>query len=137
MIQLVDEFFSHRFSKRIAFSTREIGYFARKEHHLLLINRNTICLLQVLLHTRQIISNRLLTLLSLNKLRNVLHRAWTIQRIHCNQVFKSAWLQISQMSLHSGRLELKGSDCIAVRKKLVGRFITDINLINIKINAQT
>ena len=110
MIQLITQLFTHRFTQGIGFTAGKVGQQTRQEHHLLLIHSNTISILQVFLHHRNVILNRFTSVFTINKIRNIIHRTRTIKSIHGNQVLKSRRLQLTQIFLHTRRFKLERTD---------------------------
>ena len=58
LIQLLLEFLTHGLTQRVTLTTGEVGKQARQEHHLLLIYGDTVCVLEVLLHARDIVLHK-------------------------------------------------------------------------------
>ena len=75
VIQLVTQLLTHGLTQGIRFTTRKVGQQARQQHHLLLIHCNTIRILQVFLHNRDIVLNRLPAVFTVDEVRNVVHRS--------------------------------------------------------------
>ncbi|MNE67657.1 hypothetical protein D3C80_1632780 [compost metagenome] len=68
---------------------------------------------------------------TLNKVRDVLQRARTIQGVHRNKVTKFIGFQIDEVLLHTRTLKLECRIGIASLVQLVGQFIIERNGINI------
>ncbi|MPM46384.1 hypothetical protein SDC9_93084 [bioreactor metagenome] len=98
----VRQFLAHGLAQLIRLSPGEIGQQSRQKHHLLLVNRDSIGLVQKFLHYRNIVYDLLFSLLAGDKRRDIIHRAGTVQGIHCNQVFKLAGVKLFQVLLHPG-----------------------------------
>ena len=124
---------SHRFAQRITFSTREVCQLTREQHHLLLIDRNTVRIFQVFLHTRNVVFDFLLSVFSGNEVWNLLHRAWTIERIHRNQVFENCWFQFPQVLLHTSRFKLERTYGLTPLIQLEGQLIVDRYIVQIDV----
>ena len=58
---------THRLTKGVALTSGEVGKLSGQKHHLLLIYRNTVCILEVFLHTRNVVFYLLLAVLTGNK----------------------------------------------------------------------
>ena len=95
MIQLITQLFTHRFTQCIGLTAGKVGQQTRQEHHLFLIHSNTISILQVFLHNRNVIFNRLTPMFTVDKIRNIIHWTRSIKSIHGNQVLKSRRLQLT------------------------------------------
>ena len=89
VIQLVTQLFTHRLTQGIRLTTGEVGQQTGQKHHLLLIYRNTVCIFQILLHNGNIILNRFPPMLTVDKVRDVIHRPRTVEGVHRNQVLES------------------------------------------------
>ena len=112
--------FTHRLSQYIGITFTKASQLLRKQHYLLLVNGDTIRLLEEFFHFRQIVFDRLTTVLPVNELRNVFHRARAIQRVHRDQIFELIGLQLAQVFLHPHTFKLECSGCFAPLEKLIG-----------------
>ena len=101
VVQLLDEFLAHRLSECIALAAGEVGDFAGEEHDLLLIDRDAVGVLQIFLHARQVIDNRLLPVLSGDELWDILHRSGTVERVHGDEVLEGRGSQVAEVALHA------------------------------------
>ena len=131
VIQLVTQLLTHGLTQGIRFTTRKVGQQARQQHHLLLIHCNTIRILQVFLHNRDIVLNRLPAVFTVDEVRNVVHRSRTVKGVHGNQILKRTGLKLTQVLLHTCRFKLEGSDSPpftvqAVSRRVVNRYFIDI-----------
>ena len=116
---------THSLSERIALTTGEVSQLAREQHHLLLIDRDAISILQILLHARDVIGNRLQAVLALDERRDIVHWAGTIEGIHGYEVLKDRWMQLTQIFLHAGTLKLERADSLSALVELVCQLIVD------------
>ena len=98
---------THRLTQGVTLTSGEVGQQSREQHHLLLIHRDAIGILQVFLHHGDIVGDRLVTVLTTDELRDIAHRSRTIQRIHGDEVFEHRRLQFAQVFLHTCRLKLE------------------------------
>ena len=73
--QLRENLLTHRLTQCVGLASGEVSEQSREQHHLLLIDGDTVGVLQVLLHHRNIILDRLASVLSIDKVRNIIH--WT------------------------------------------------------------
>ena len=114
VIQFIPQLFTHRLTQSIGFATGEVRQQTGQKHDLLLIDSNTVCILQVFLHNRNIILDRLASPLTVDEIRDIVHRPRTIEGIHGNQVLKRTGLQLTQIFLHTGRFKLECTDSPSV-----------------------
>ena len=135
MIQLVDQLFTHRLTQVVTLSSREVCNFTREKHHLLLVDCNAVRILEVFLHTRQVIRNRFYPVFALDKLRDVFHWARTIKRIHRNQILKSRRMKLTQILLHTWRFKLERTDCSTITIKIISGRVFNRYHINIDFDA--
>ena len=124
---------THGLTQGITLSTREIGQQAREQHHLLLINSDAVCIFQIPLHHRNGICNLLLSFLTRDERRNVVHGTGAVEGIHGDEIFKLRRTQLAQIVLHAGRLKLERADGATLLIKLVGQFIVNGNLIEVDV----
>ena len=101
LLQHLYNLLTHGFTQRVRLTTCEAGKQTAQKHHLLLINCNAVCIFKILLHYRYVIHYRLTPLLTLNELRNIVHRARAIEGVHGYKVFKHSRLQLTQILLHT------------------------------------
>ena len=116
---------THRLTQRIRLTSGEARQLTGKKHHLLLIDRDAVGILQILLHTRDIVGNRLLAVLAGNEVRNVIHRSRTVEGVHGDEVLEYRRLQLTEILLHTRRLELEGSDGLTALIELIGQLVID------------
>ena len=127
---------THRFTELVRLTFRETRHLLGDKHHLLLIDGDTISLLQELLHGRKVVCDRLLSTLSGNERRNIVHRARTVQRIHRDKVLETLRMQLLKPLHHSRRLELEHALRIAVRIDLVSLRVVDRNLFYVNVDSE-
>ena len=102
-------FFTHGLSQNIGFAFRKISQFLRQQHHLFLINSNSIGFFQKRRHFGQIVFNFFFAVFSFDKLRNVLNWPRTVKGIHGNQIVKLCRFEFFEILLHTNRFVLKNS----------------------------
>ena len=100
-VHLVDLLFTHRLTQGVALATGKVSQLSRQQHDLLLIDSDAIGLFEVFLHARDIIFDRLTTMLAVDELRDIFHGTWAIQGIHGNQVLKAGRMKIDEVFLHT------------------------------------
>ena len=126
---------THGLTQSVTLTTGEVGQQARQQHHLLLIHRNTIGILQVFLHHRDIISDGLITVLTTDKLRDITHRSWTVKSVHGDKVLKHGRFQLAQVFLHTSRLKLEGTNGTSLLVEFKSFGIVDGNVIEVHLDA--
>ena len=131
VIQLVNKLFTHCLTQVITLTSRKVGYFTRQKHHLLLIYRDAVRVLEVFLHAREVVGNGLYPVFTFDKLRDIFHRTRTIQGVHRNQVLKGRGVKFAEILLHTRRFELEGSDSPTITIKIVSGRILDGDHVNV------
>ena len=126
---------THRLTEGITLTSCEVSQLTRQQHHLLLINGNAIGILQVFLHARDIILDLLTAILTGDERGNIIHRAWTIEGIHGNQILEHRGMELTQILLHTSRLELERSDGLSLLIEFVCLGVIDRNRIQVYVNA--
>ena len=76
---------THRLTEGVALTTGEVGQQSRQQHHLLLIDRNTISILQVFLHDGDIVGNLFVAMLTTDELRDITHRSRSVEGVHSDE----------------------------------------------------
>ena len=126
---------THGLTKCITLTTSKVGQQTRKQHHLFLIHRDAVCILQVFLHNRDIVSNWLITMLTTDKLRDIAHRTRTVEGVHSDEVLEHSGFQFTQVFLHALRLKLEGTNGTSLLIKFISLGIVDGNGIEVDVNA--
>ena len=133
-LHLVDDLFlflTHGLTQGIALSTREVGQLTREKHHLLLIDGDTIGVLEVFLHARNVVGDRLLTVLAGNERRDIVHWSRTVKSVHSDQVLKNRRLKLTQVFLHTWRLKLESTDGASLLIEFIGEIIVDGDVVEV------
>ena len=131
--QFCQNLLTHSLTQGVCLASCEVGKESRKQHHLLLIYRNSVSIFEILLHNRNIIDDRCATVLTVDKVRNIVHRSRTIESIHRNQILENRRLQLAKILLHTIGLELECSERMTCTIEVVGLFIVNRNSIDINI----
>ena len=116
---------THRLTEGIRLASGEACQLAGKEHHLLLIHRDAVGILEIFLHAGDIIGDGLLAVLAGDEVGDVIHRSRTVEGVHGDEVLENRRLQLTEILLHTRRLELEGSDGLAALVELIGKLIID------------
>ena len=101
---------AHSLTQSVTLASGKVCQQTGEQHHLLLIHRYAIGVLQIFFHDRDVIVDLFPAIFSIDKRRNIIHRSRTIQSIHGYQVLKYCRMQFLQIFLHSGRLKLECAD---------------------------
>ena len=101
-LHVLDLLLAHRLAKLVGLAFGETGQLLREQHHLLLIDRDAVGVFQILLHLGGIVGDGLETLLAVDEIGDVVHRARAVERVHCDQVFEALGLQLLEPLLHTG-----------------------------------
>ena len=136
-IQFCLELLTHCLTQSVALASGEVGKQTREEHDLLLIYSDAIGVLEVLLHNRNVVLNRLASLLTVNEVWDVVHRARTVERVHGYEVLESRRLEFAQVFLHAGRFELECADGSSVAVELVCCRVGDADTVYIDNYTET
>ena len=126
---------THSLTQRIALTTGEVGQLTGQQHHLLLIDGDAIGVLEVFLHAGNIVLNLFATILTGDKRRDIVHRAWTIEGVHGDEVFKHGGMKLAEIFLHTCRLKLEGTNGTALLIELVGLGVVDGDMVQVNIDA--
>ena len=125
VVQLVLELLAHRLAQRVRLAAREVRKQAREQHDLLLVDRDAVGVLEVLLHHRDVVDDRTPAVLARDEVRDVVHRARTVEGVHGDQILEGRGLQLPEVLLHPRGLELERPDGASLAVKPVGRKIVD------------
>ena len=137
-LHLVNDVFlllTHRLTQSITLATGEVCQQTRQEHHLFLIHGDTVGVLQIFLHDRNIIGDERRIMFTLDEVGNVVHWTWTIQCVHSDQVFKHRWVKFTQVFLHTSRFKLECTHGLSSLVELICEFVVDRNGVDVNINA--
>ena len=110
VIQLVTQLLTHCLTQGIGLTAGEVRQQTGQKHHLLLVDGDAVRIFQVFLHYGNIILDRLASPLTVDEVRDIVHRARTIEGVHGYQVLESTRLQLTQVFLHACGLELERTD---------------------------
>ena len=128
-------FLTHGLAELIALAAGEVSQQTAEQHDLLLIDGDTISVIEVFLHDGDIVRHRFDTLFALDELRYIIHRSRTIEGVHGDEITDDGGFQFAQIFLHTGRLELEHSYCATLLEKFVSQFIVNGYMIDVDIDA--
>ena len=106
-----------------------------QQHNLFLINRDTQCFLQVLLHFGEVVGDGLAPVLACDEIRNVFQWPRTVERVHGDQVVELVRFQFSQVLLHTSTFKLESTVCFTALIQFVCFRIIERNGINIYLDS--
>ena len=135
VVHLLDKFLTHRLAERVRLTARKARQLAAEEHDLLLIDRNAVSIFQVFLHARDVILDLAGVFLTLDKLRDIVHRARSVKGVHGYKVFKNRRLQLAKVLLHTGRFKLERTDGAAVAIEFIGSRVGNGYLVDVEFQA--
>ena len=92
---------THRLTEGIRLASGEACQLAGKEHHLLLIHRDAVGILEVFLHAGDIVGDGLLAVLAGDEVGDVIHRSRTVEGVHGDEVLENRRLQLAEILLHT------------------------------------
>ena len=128
---LVRQLLPHRLTELVALPSGEVGDLTREEHHLLLIDGDAVGILEVALHAGQVIGDVLASVLAVDEVGDVVHRPRAVEGIHRDEVLEGRGLQLAQVLLHAGGLELEGPHRLALGVELVGLGVVDGDAVDV------
>ena len=74
-------------------------------------------------------------MLTVDEVGDVVHRPWTIEGVHRDEVLEGRGLQLAQVLLHPSGFELEGPDGLPLGVELVGLGIVDGDLVDVDLDA--
>ena len=128
---------THSLTKSIALTTGETCKLTAQKHHLLLIDSDSVGILEVFLHARNIIFYRFQTILSADERRNIIHRTRPIEGVHSYKILKDSRFQFPKILLHSRRLKLERTNRSSFLIQFVCQIIVNRNIIEINFVARS
>ena len=135
LIHLRNKLFTHRLTQRVALASREVGQQTRQKHDLFLIHSHPIGILQVFLHDGDIVSDGAAAMLSGNEVRDIVHRARTVEGIHGYEILECRRLEFAQIFLHAGGLKLECADSASLAVKLIGLGVSYVDIVNVDVDT--
>ena len=135
LVHLVDEFLTHGLAEGVALSAGEVGEQTRQEHHLLLIDGDSVGVLEIFLHHGDVILYLAAAMLSGDELGDVVHRAGTVEGVHGYEVLEGGGLELAEIFLHTGRLKLEGAGGAALAIELVGLGVGYVDGVDVDVDA--
>ncbi len=109
--------------------------FWREQHHLLLVHRDAVGLLQELLHLGQVIGDLLEPVLALDEAGDVFQRARAEEGVHGDEVAEAVRLQLAQVLLHAHALELERAVRLRALVQLEGLRVIERDAVDVDLDA--
>ena len=109
--------------------------FTGEQHDLLLIDGNTVGVFKVFFAGIEVVCDGLQSVFAFDELWNVVHRSWTIEGIHGDEIFENCWMEFFQIFPHAGRFELECADCSAFLVEFVCQFVIDGDVVYVYVYA--
>ena len=135
LLHEVEVLLAHRLAERVGHAAREAAQKPRKKHHLFLVHRDAVGVLQVRLHERMVVGDRFAPLLAGDEGRDVRERSRTVQGVHGDQVFQTVRLKLHQILLHAVRFELEKTGRRAAPEDFVRLLVVHGNVVRIDVDA--
>ena len=121
----VDLLLPHGLAEPVRITLGEAGQFLGQEHHLLLVDRDSVSVLEVFLHLRQVVLDLFGTELPCDEVRDVVHRAWSVEGVHCDQVLEPLRMEFLEPLFHPGGFELEHRVGVSAAVESVGLLVVD------------
>ena len=130
-------FLSHCLTQLVCLTFGEAGKLLGEEHDLLLIDCDPVGVAQEFLHVGEVILDGLKPKFPVDEVRNIIHRAWPVERVHRYQVLETLGMKPLQVDLHAGRLELEHTVGVATAIKLVGGLVVYVDSLDVDVHPMT
>ena len=118
-VQDVNLLLAHGLAQFVGLSLGEAGQLLGQKHHLFLVHRYAVGILQVLFHLGKVVFNGLFSLFSGYEIRDVIHGTGPIQGVHSNQVLKTGGTQLLQPGFHAFRFKLEHGSGVSAAVKVI------------------
>ncbi len=135
LIHDIHELFAHRLAQLVALAARETGQETRKKHHLFLVDRDAVGILEVFLHQGVVVGDGLGALLAADEGWDVVHRARAVEGIHRHKIRQALRLEGHEPLLHAVGFELEEAGRFAAAEKLVSFLVVIRDLIGVELDA--
>ena len=111
---------THSLTQLVRLTLGEVRKLSGEKHHLLLVDRDSVGLLEELRHFGQVVGDGLLAEFPGDEVRDVVHRTRTVERIHRDEVSETLRMQFPQPLLHTRRFKLEHDGGVTAAVELVG-----------------
>ena len=129
------EFLAHGLAEVVAFAASETCEETREEHHLLLIDGDAVSVLEIRLHDGDVVFDFFAALFAVDEVGNFVHRPRAVEGIHGNEVLECLWVEVAEVGLHSGRLELECACRAAFAVELISFLVVERYIVDVNVNT--
>ena len=126
---------AHGAAEEVRLAEGEPGEDLGHLHHLLLVDGDAVGLRQHGLEERVVVLDDLAAVLPLDVVRDEVHRARAVERVHGDDVLDPGGLQLSQPLLHPRRLELEDAGGLAAAEDLHRVVVVHRDLVEVDVDA--
>ena len=119
------DFLAHRLAYRVRLAQGIAGKVLQNQQHLVLVNNDSVGLVQQILEAGVGVGNRGAPVLGVNEGVNMLHRPRPVQGNHRGDVPQVGGLQLLDVPLHTSTFQLEQVGGLAGREQLKGLFIIE------------
>ena len=127
---------AHGLAELVGLALGEAGQLLRQAHDLLLVDRDAVGLLEELLHLGEVVVDLGRVVLARHEVRDVVHRARTVEGVHGDQVLETLGVQADQPLLHAAGFELEDALGVAAGVEVVDRRVVDGDLLDVDVRAE-
>src|SRR5659263_36918 len=127
--------FPHGFSQGVSLSLCKTCKLLGEKHYLFLIDCNTVCITEIILHSWNRIVYFFCAMFPSYEFWYVFHRTRPVQGIHGYKILKAVWFKFPEVSFHPGRFKLKDTRCLTLAEHLKSLTIIKGKRVNINFNS--
>ena len=131
----IENFLAHRFAQNVRFSEREPCKRLRDLHHLFLIHRHAVGVLQNRFEIGMQVFDFFGAVLARDKIGDPVHRSRTIECNHGDDVFEDGGFQKFEVAFHARGFQLKHAGCFSALQEFVGFFVVERERFDIDVDA--
>ena len=128
---------SHRLTQLVCLALGETGEFLGKEHDLLLIDSDPICVAQEFLHVREVIFNGFQSQLPVHEVGNIIHWTRPVKGVHGNQILKTLRVKPLEPVLHARGLKLEHAVGVAAAVEFVSGLVVYVDCLDVDVFSET
>ena len=124
---------THCFTQGVSLAFGEAGKLLRQKHHLLLVNRDAVGVVEILLHLGEVVLDWFDTLLAVDEVGDIVHRTRPVKGIHCDEILKTFWMELLEPGLHTFGFKLEHHGGVAASVEFEGGFIVDRDSLDVDV----
>ena len=102
-----------------------------------LVDSDSVGVLEEFLHLGEVVFNSLKSELPVDEVGNVVHRARTVEGVHCNEVLETLRMKSLEPVLHPGGFKLEHAVGVAAAVEFVGRFVVYVDCLYVNVLSET